>query len=155
MCFSYAAIWQFDLRHAIIQTALPHLELLIPLEQQLQALSRMVHELQTPLVAVRGAVDLMQTDLKRKGEDPAAFLRRDFLDDVLQWTELMGRLTLTARVYAQGGADQLRTRRTSTPQTARLAVRFTLSKSRTMAQREDFICLNSTPCTAVRRIRAR
>ena len=96
---------------AIIQTALPHLELLKMQEQQIQSLARMVHEFQAPLVAIRGAVDLMQTDLKEINRAPEDFFRRDYLDDVLKWTELMGRLTRNARIFA-GGSETLRPRRT-------------------------------------------
>lgn len=98
---------------AIIQTALPHLELLRMQEQQLNSLARMVHEFQAPLVAIRGAVDLMQSDLQKKEQPAATFFRRDYLDDVLQWTELMGRLTRNARVFAAGGlTEHLRSHRT-------------------------------------------
>jgi signal transduction histidine kinase len=99
---------------AIIQTALPHLELLKMQEQQRQSLARMVHEFQSPLVAIRGAVDLMQADLRTKEKSPDTYFRRDYLDDVLQWTELMGRLTRNAQIFAGGiGADVLRAQRTS------------------------------------------
>lgn len=91
---------------AIIQAALPHLELLKLQEQQTQSLARMMHEFQTPLVAIRGAVDLMQTDLRKRKEDPSRFFKRDFLDDVLQWTELMGRLTQNARMFAVGSQTE-------------------------------------------------
>ena len=98
---------------AIIQTALPHLELLELQERQRQSLARMVHEFQSPLVAIRGAVDLMQAELRKSGGTPDTFFRRDYLDDVLQWTELMGRLTRNARIFAGGrGADVLRAQRT-------------------------------------------
>lgn len=98
---------------AIIQTALPRLELLQEQERQLQALARMVHELQAPLVAIRGAVSLMQSELRRAGFQTDKVFRRDFPDDVLQWTELMGRLTRNARVFASGPrAETLRPRRT-------------------------------------------
>ena len=98
---------------AIIQTAIPHLELLKMQEQQMQSLARMVHEFQAPLVAIRGAVDLMQSDIERKGLQSSNFFKRDFLDDVLQWTELMGRLTRNARVFAGGPrSETLRPRKT-------------------------------------------
>lgn len=99
---------------AIIQTALPHLELLQMQELQRQSLARMVHEFQSPLVAIRGAVDLMQSDLRKRGEMPNTFFRHDFLDDVVQWTELMGRLTRNANIFAGGiGADVPRPRKTA------------------------------------------
>lgn len=99
---------------AIIQTALPHLELLKMQEGQTQMIARMVHEFQAPMVAIRGAVDLMKTDLEKRGEQPNKFFRRDFLDDVLNWTELMGRLTRNAKIYAAGAqSEDLRPRRTN------------------------------------------
>jgi signal transduction histidine kinase/sugar phosphate isomerase/epimerase len=98
---------------AIIQTALPRLELIQEQERQLQSLARMVHEFQVPLVAIRGAVDLMQSDLNKAGLQSDKIFRRDFPDDVLQWAELMGRLTQNARIFANGpSADTLRPRRT-------------------------------------------
>jgi two-component system phosphate regulon sensor histidine kinase PhoR len=98
---------------AIILTALPHLELLKLQQNQKQSLARMVHEFQSPLVAIRGAVDLMQTDLARKGEPPEKFFRRDFLDDILQWTELMGRLTRNAKIFSGGAtAETIQCRKT-------------------------------------------
>jgi signal transduction histidine kinase/sugar phosphate isomerase/epimerase len=100
---------------AIIQTALPRLELLQAQERQLESLSRMVHELQVPLVAIRGAINLMLGDLERAEIDPKAVFRRDFPADVMQWATMMGRLTRTARIFASGGlqADTLRLRKTS------------------------------------------
>ena len=96
---------------AIIQTALPHLELLKLQQQQIESLARMVHEFQIPLIAIRGAVDLMQSDLRKRNEPPERFFRRDFLDDVLQWTELMGHLATNTKVFA-GGAERLRPQKT-------------------------------------------
>jgi sugar phosphate isomerase/epimerase len=98
---------------AIIQAALPHLELLEMQERQRESLARMVHEFQSPLVAIRGAVDLMQADLRGKGLAPSTFFRRDFTDDILQWTGLMGRLTRNARIFAGGqGVEVLRAQKT-------------------------------------------
>jgi signal transduction histidine kinase len=66
------------------------------------------------LVAIRGAVSLMQADLERQGIQSDKFFRRDFPDDVLQWAGLMGRLTHNARIFSSGmGAETLRPRRTS------------------------------------------
>lgn len=99
---------------AIIQTALPRLELLQIQERQLESLSRLVHELQAPLVAIRGAISLMLRDLERSNIDQTEVFRRNFPADVLQWAGMMGRLTRTARIFASGGlqADTLRLRKT-------------------------------------------
>ena len=100
---------------AIIQTALPRLELLQVQERQLESLTRMIHELQSPLVAIRGAVNLMLTDLNLAKMRSEEVFRRDFPGDVLQWTRLMGRLIVNARIFGAGGlrADTLRKKRTS------------------------------------------
>jgi signal transduction histidine kinase/sugar phosphate isomerase/epimerase/rRNA maturation protein Nop10 len=88
---------------AIVQAALPYLQLLTVQEQQTFAIRRMTHELQTPLVAVRGAVDFVQSRLRSKGIDPREFFGQDYLRDILSWTELMGRLTQSARLFASTG----------------------------------------------------
>jgi len=97
---------------SIIQAAIPHLELLQAQETQLHALTRITHELQVPLVAIRGAVDFMRRALDEKGEKPKEFFGEDYLSDVLDWSLLMGRLVHNSKVFATapGKLDLQRTR---------------------------------------------
>jgi signal transduction histidine kinase len=85
---------------SIIQAAIPHLELLQIQERQLQALTRITHEFQVPLIAIRGAIDFMHHALIEKGHHPRDFFGQDYLSDVLDWSRLMGRLAHNARLFA-------------------------------------------------------
>ena len=87
---------------AIVQASLPHLELLRHREEEMEGLTRMVHEFQSPLVAIRAAVGEMRKDLRRKGHDPEKFFRQDFLGMVKNWADLMGHLASNAQVFAAG-----------------------------------------------------
>lgn len=87
---------------AVIQAALPHLELLRHREQEMEGMTRMVHEFQAPLGAIRMATDAMRLDLKRNGHVPEQFFRQDFLGMVMDWAELMGHLARNAHVFAAG-----------------------------------------------------
>ncbi len=85
---------------SIAQAALPYLELLTFQERQLSAVTRMVHEFQVPMVAIRAAVDFMQHILTDKGQTAKDLFGEDYLNDVLDWSGLMGRLANNARVFA-------------------------------------------------------
>jgi len=98
---------------SIIQAALPHLELLTLQERQVTAVSRMVHEFQVPMVAIRAAVDFMQHALQEKHLSARDLFGQDYLADVLQWSQLMGRLANNANVFSKKpGALVLRATRT-------------------------------------------
>ncbi len=84
---------------SIIQAALPHLELLLHHEQQFQALGRLTHEFLVPVVAIRGAVDLMRHALKEKKTSVKEFFGEDYLTDIWDWTNIIGRLTQNADVF--------------------------------------------------------
>ena len=84
---------------SIIQAAIPHLELLQTQERQVHSLTRIAHEFQVPLVAIRGAVDFMLHALVEKGESPKRFFGEDYLGDILDWSLLMGRLVQNAKVF--------------------------------------------------------
>jgi signal transduction histidine kinase/sugar phosphate isomerase/epimerase len=85
---------------SVVQAALPYLELLTLQERQLNALTRMTHEFQVPMVAIRAAVDFMQRALKEKSLSPKELFGEDYLDDVLNWSGIMGRLASNARIFA-------------------------------------------------------
>ena len=95
-------------------TALPYLEMLITKENQANGVIRMIHEFQTPLVAIRGAVDAMRTDIRKAGKKPTDFFRRDFPDLVVRWANLIGRLARNWRIFAAGkGSLPLKQRKLS------------------------------------------
>jgi signal transduction histidine kinase len=68
----------------IAQAAIPHLELLLSQDRRVKAVGKLTHELKVPIVAIRGAVDLMKSS---KGI--RAILTHDYLGDILSWTDLM------------------------------------------------------------------
>lgn len=98
---------------AVVQTTLPYLELLMLRERQEHGIARLIHELQTPLVTIRGAVDAMNHDLRKKNREATDVFRRDFPELILQWADLLGRLTRNWKVFTGGsGALPLQKRRT-------------------------------------------
>jgi signal transduction histidine kinase len=84
---------------AISQAALPHLQILLSDERRAKAVMRLMHELRTPLVAIRGASEWIDREIRAKNQDPANFFRRDYLGDLWSWTELMRGLLLNAQFY--------------------------------------------------------
>jgi signal transduction histidine kinase/sugar phosphate isomerase/epimerase len=78
---------------AMAQAAIPHIVALQDEERRIRALLRLTHELRTPLVAIGGALDLMEDDLERyfHGNIPDIFTE-DYLGDVSSWRQLMDRL---------------------------------------------------------------
>lgn len=74
---------------AIIQAAVPRLELLRTNERQLKALGRMTHEFQGPIVAIRGAVQLMQRRIKVNSWSAQKMFGQDYLSDIWNWTDLL------------------------------------------------------------------
>ena len=87
---------------AIIQSALPHLELLLTQRHQASSLVRLNHELQNPLVGILGAVDALRIKLKARGFiDLKAEFGADYLDDVLSYRELMSRLALNTQLFGE------------------------------------------------------
>ncbi|HEY0550782.1 MAG TPA: TIM barrel protein [Verrucomicrobiae bacterium] len=85
---------------AVVQVALPHLDLLIMQRRQAFALTRMAHELQNPLIGIRGAADWLRERLKEQGiKDLKAYLGADYVDDILSYQELMSRLVQSADLF--------------------------------------------------------
>lgn len=85
---------------AIIQSALPYLELLFTQKDQAQSLVRLNHELQNPLIGITGAAELLQFHLKRRGiPDLKDAFGADYLDDILSYKDLMSRLVLNAKLF--------------------------------------------------------
>ncbi|MDA0812144.1 MAG: ATP-binding protein [Verrucomicrobia bacterium] len=85
---------------SIIQAALPQIELLLLQERQLKALSRMTHEFKNPLLAIQGSVDLIRRNLKAKGTTIGELLKEDYLEDILDWCQIMGNQVNNARIFA-------------------------------------------------------
>lgn len=85
---------------AIIQAALPHLELLLTQHQQASSLVRLNHELQNPLLGINGAVDAFKTRLKARGIiNIKDTFGADYIADILSYTALMSRLVLNSRLF--------------------------------------------------------
>ena len=93
---------------AIIQSALPYLELLNTQHHQAVALSRLNHELQNPLSGTKWAADLLREKLKMKGiTDLKSELGADYLDEIAVYQQFMSRLALNATLFGSG-FDQLK-----------------------------------------------
>ena len=79
---------------AVGQSAVPHLQILLDKDRRSRALGRLTHELRVPLVAIRGAAELMQ---RTKGVDN--LFDHDYLGDIWSWSELMKRLLGNADLF--------------------------------------------------------
>ncbi len=79
---------------AIGQAMVPHLQILLDKERRSRALGRLTHELRVPLVAIRGAAELMQ---RTKGVDK--IFGHDYPGDIWSWSELMRRLLGNADLF--------------------------------------------------------
>jgi len=87
---------------AIIQAALPHLDLLITQRRQSFALTRLAHELQNPLIGIVGAADFLREKLKeRKIADLKAEFGADYIDDIFCYQSLMSRLIQGANLFGE------------------------------------------------------
>ncbi len=85
---------------AIIQTALPHLDLLINQRRQSFALTRLAHELQNPLVGITGAADFLRERLKeRRITDLKSEFGADYIDDIFSYQALMSRLVDNVNLF--------------------------------------------------------
>jgi len=74
---------------SIIQAAVPRLELLRTNERQLKALGRMTHEFQGPIVAIRGAVQLMQESMREHSWSAKLMFGEDYLSDIWNWSDVL------------------------------------------------------------------
>lgn len=83
---------------AVVQAAIPHLELLLDQERRVAALGKLTHELMVPLVAIRGVVQFMKETIGVE-----KIFAYDYLGDLWSWSELMGRLIDNAEVYSAEG----------------------------------------------------
>lgn len=85
---------------AMLMAALPQIDLLMHQKTHFGALARLTHEFQTPIVAIRGAVQLMQRGFAAQQITPRDFfVKADYLEDIWQWSELMGRLVTNADLF--------------------------------------------------------
>jgi signal transduction histidine kinase/sugar phosphate isomerase/epimerase len=74
---------------SIIQASLPHLELLQEQQLRIEVMARMTHEFQGPIVAIRGAVELMQKKISKNMWTAKQLFGQDYLNSVWDWTELL------------------------------------------------------------------
>lgn len=70
-------------------------------DSSMMAVSRLLHELRTPIVATRGAIDLVRSKLKKQADTTLD----QYLDDVDSWMQLMGRQIANANVVWRTGGD--------------------------------------------------
>lgn len=91
---------------AIIEAALPHLELLLEQRRRAMSLVRLNHEMQNPLNGINGATDFLREKLKRiRGSFPSGItdlkltLGADYIEDILAYRQLMSRLALNAKLF--------------------------------------------------------
>jgi signal transduction histidine kinase/sugar phosphate isomerase/epimerase len=85
---------------AIIQTSLPYLELLLTQRQQASSLVRLNHELQNPLLGIRGAIDLLRLKMRLNGVfDMKKAYGADYLEDIISYRDLMSRLALNTKLF--------------------------------------------------------
>ena len=85
--------------YAVGRAAAPHIQLLIGKERRSRVMSRVTHELKTPLVAVRAAAELMKDELTRREISVANFFEYDYLNDIWSWSELMRRVLGNAEFF--------------------------------------------------------
>jgi signal transduction histidine kinase len=110
------------LADAIGQAAIPHFRVLIGDERRGKAMVRLRHELFVPVVAMRAAVQIMQTELEdRRVLD--RFFTHDYLGDVWSYTELMRRLLGNAEFFGLRSFQPHRTRTLMTADVIAPAVR--------------------------------
>jgi signal transduction histidine kinase/sugar phosphate isomerase/epimerase len=98
---------------AVCQVAVPHLRVLHNREATAETIARVAHELSNPVSAIRGAAQFMDQEIREKGYDPSTFFRKDFMDDIFSWTDLMKRLLLSTRFV--GGRALLSTQLQKSP----------------------------------------
>ena len=98
---------------AIGQAAVPHLQVLVSKERRAWALRRLTHELHAPLVAIRGALSFMQSELKARPGGGLDFFSQDYVADIESWSHLMRRLLGNADYFRlTSGVLQLYQQRT-------------------------------------------
>ena len=71
---------------AICQSMLPHLLVLQEEDNRFKIVSKLTHELKVPIVAIRGAAQLMQNELKNK-----TVFTYDYIEDIWSYSEIMRR----------------------------------------------------------------
>jgi signal transduction histidine kinase len=86
--FSFQDICVID---AIGQVAIPHLQALRVKERRIDEFERVAHELENPLVGIRGAVEHIQRAVRKAGLSPETAFGNDYLSDIWSWTDLMQR----------------------------------------------------------------
>jgi len=87
---------------AIIQAAIPHLDLLITQRRQAFALTRLAHELHNPLIGIVGAADFLREKLKeRKITDLKSEFGADYIEDIFCYQALMSRLIQGANLFGE------------------------------------------------------
>jgi signal transduction histidine kinase/sugar phosphate isomerase/epimerase len=84
---------------AVCQVSAPHLEVLLSEQRRARAIARLTHELQKPIVTIRGACDWIKEELRERKQDPARFFGYDYVGDIESWSALMLSLVNNAQFY--------------------------------------------------------
>ena len=93
---------------AIVQAAAPHIHILQGDEIRAKSMSKLMHELRTPLVAIRGAADFLIRD-----RNLTRIWQYDYLGDIWSWGDLMQRLMVNANWFSYSSQGlQIRAERT-------------------------------------------
>jgi len=87
---------------AVCRAAVPHLQVLLSKERRAIALRRLTHELNNPVVALKGAVDKMRRELELRRGSTEAYFSQDYLADIGSWLGLMRGLLGNADVLGSG-----------------------------------------------------
>jgi signal transduction histidine kinase/sugar phosphate isomerase/epimerase len=96
---------------SLLQVGVPHLAILRAEEGRIIAFKQLKHELKNPLIAIRGVLDNLQSEINLRFQFPG--FDKNYFDDALSWSDLMlgllGRLDLISR-----GQDIVRPRVSTT-----------------------------------------
>ena len=87
---------------AVCRAAVPHLQVLLSKERRVIALRRLTHELNNPVVALKGAVDKMRRELEQRRGTTEAYFSEDYIADIGSWLGLMRGLLGNADVLSFG-----------------------------------------------------
>ena len=87
---------------AVCRAAVPHLQVLLSKERRVKALRRLTHELNNPVVALKGAVDKMRRELELRRGTSEAYFSQDYIADIGSWLGLMRGLLGNADVFSVG-----------------------------------------------------
>jgi hypothetical protein len=79
-----------------------HLRVLHSSNRYRESVARVVHELGTPVAAMRAVVESMKDGFTERGEDPDTYFGVDYLGDAESWAELMKRILINSGFTSTG-----------------------------------------------------